>query len=54
METSILWQLKGCAKCQGDLYLDTSQGDVDLVCLQCGRRLDIRPVQLRLRGLMIR
>lgn len=33
---------KGCAKCEGDLYLERELGDTDLVCLQCGYRRTIR------------
>jgi len=28
---------KGCPRCQGDLYLDRSEGPTMLTCLQCGR-----------------
>ncbi|HEX9640948.1 MAG TPA: hypothetical protein VGB13_06520 [Candidatus Krumholzibacteria bacterium] len=36
--------LKGCQRCQGDLFVEREHGDADLVCLQCGYR---RPVSLQ-------
>lgn len=33
---------KGCAKCEGDLYVERELGETDLVCLQCGYRRTIR------------
>jgi hypothetical protein len=29
---------RGCGKCEGDLYVERSLGDAELVCLQCGFR----------------
>ena len=31
--------LKGCARCGGDLFDEEELGQVDMVCLQCGRRV---------------
>jgi hypothetical protein len=30
--------LKGCRRCQGDMYVEREIGATDLVCLQCGHR----------------
>ena len=30
------WQLKGCPRCGGDLYLE--EEDREYICLQCGNR----------------
>ena len=38
---------RGCAKCQGDLFVEQNIGDVDLVCLQCGYRRTVNTSQLR-------
>jgi hypothetical protein len=32
-------KLKGCIRCQGDLFREEDLGQSDLVCLQCGFRL---------------
>ena len=37
---------RGCAKCQGDLYVEQNIGDADLVCLQCGYRRSVTTSQL--------
>jgi hypothetical protein len=37
--------LKGCPRCRGDLLLETSSTESDLVCLQCSFRTDARRVQ---------
>ena len=29
---------KGCARCNGDLYIEEDVGSRDLVCLKCGSR----------------
>jgi hypothetical protein len=29
---------RGCAKCQGDVYIERNLDGADLVCLQCGSR----------------
>jgi hypothetical protein len=34
--------LKGCRKCQGDMYVERGVGVADLVCLQCGYRWPVR------------
>jgi hypothetical protein len=36
---------RGCAKCQGDLYVEKNIDDADLVCLQCGFRRTINTSQ---------
>jgi hypothetical protein len=30
------WNLGGCPKCHGDVFLDTEDGDLLAHCLQCG------------------
>jgi DNA-directed RNA polymerase subunit RPC12/RpoP len=30
--------LRGCFKCQGDVYVEQSMDGAELVCLQCGSR----------------
>jgi len=30
--------LRGCPKCEGDLYIEENIDGTDLVCLQCGHR----------------
>ena len=32
---------KGCARCNGDLYIEEEVGSRDLVCLQCGSRVPL-------------
>jgi len=31
---------KACTRCRGDLYREEDMGHTDLVCLQCGFRLN--------------
>lgn len=31
-----MWRLKGCPKCNGDLYLDKDTNGWEEKCLQCG------------------
>ena len=35
----VVWQLKACPRCKGDLYPDYEFGSWDMVCLQCGYRM---------------
>jgi hypothetical protein len=30
------WELKGCPRCHGDVFLDSEDGDLLGHCLQCG------------------
>ena len=30
------WELRGCPRCQGDVFLDSEDGDSLAHCLQCG------------------
>ena len=39
-----MYRLKGCRKCQGDMYLD-SYPDQEWVCLQCGWRVPAEAIQ---------
>lgn len=32
---------RGCAKCEGDVYVERNIDGADLVCLQCGSRKTI-------------
>ena len=34
--TSRNWNLDGCPRCHGDVFLDTEDGDLLAHCLQCG------------------
>ena len=38
--------IKGCKRCQGDLFLERGLCDADFVCLQCGRCWNARPAAL--------
>lgn len=38
--------LRGCAKCEGDLYVERNIDGADLVCLQCGFRKTITTSRL--------
>jgi len=37
------WQLKGCPRCQGDIYVEHYAGHNEENCLQCGYTRDTRP-----------
>jgi predicted nucleic-acid-binding Zn-ribbon protein len=40
------WKLKGCPRCQGDLYRDKElDGDVTEFCLQCGYKRILIPAE---------
>ena len=34
--TSRNWNIDGCPRCHGDVFLDTEDGDLLAHCLQCG------------------
>jgi len=38
---------RGCPKCEGDLYVEKSIGEAELVCLQCGFRRAISVSRLQ-------
>lgn len=33
--------LRGCPRCQGDVYEERGLGSVDMVCIQCGHILTV-------------
>jgi hypothetical protein len=37
---------RGCAKCDGDLYVERNLDGADLVCLQCGSRKTVTTSRL--------
>jgi len=44
--------LRGCSKCEGDVYPEENIDGTDLVCLQCGyRQIGQDPVRLESRPL---
>ena len=45
-----IWQLRSCPKCRGDRYLDISIEDMELVCVQCGHRVNAVPGSIPVRG----
>jgi uncharacterized protein (DUF983 family) len=40
--------MRACPRCQGDLYRDMLESDVEYVCLQCGRRTIGEKLEVRL------
>jgi hypothetical protein len=38
---------RGCAKCDGDLYVERNLDGADLVCLQCGSRKTVANSRLK-------
>ena len=40
-----MFHLKGCPKCQGDLYLEANElEDQEMYCVQCGFRKYVTPL----------
>ena len=40
---SIMFWVKACPRCKGDLFLDNGPYSQDIVCLQCGHRIYLGP-----------
>jgi hypothetical protein len=40
----VMWKLKTCPRCQGDLFLDKDVDGWYEQCLQCGYRRQMRPI----------
>jgi hypothetical protein len=37
--------LKGCIRCHGDVFLEEGHDGSEFVCLQCGGRMPVKPVE---------
>ena len=40
---SVMFWVKACPRCKGDLFLDNGTYSQDIVCLQCGHRIYLDP-----------
>lgn len=40
----VMWKLKTCPRCQGDLFLDKDLDGWYQQCLQCGYRRPLKPI----------